>query len=353
MKVLLLGGTGAMGTHLCNILAREGYEVFVSTRIDREIKSGITYVKGDAHDLLFLNTLLSGNKWDAIVDFMVYSTDEFKQRVEQLLDATSEYVFISSARVYAESKQPITEESPRLLDVCTDINYLRTDEYALKKARQENILKECDKKNWTIIRPYVTFSENRIQLSQLEKEYWLYRALKGRTIVFSKDVADKLTTFTYGYDVAKGIASLIGKEKALGEAFHITVGESHRWKEILDSYIKTIEEVTGKRPKVMMIDNCHPSIGGGGTQVKYDRLYDRQFDNSKISQFVDTSLFRSTIPAVCDCLREFLRHPKFQPIVWALEAKKDRLTGDWTAISEIKGLKNIVKYYLIRLGLYK
>ena len=40
------------------------------------------------------------------------------------------------------------------------------------------------------------------QLGVLEKELWLYRALNGRTIVFSKDIAEKSTTLTYGYDVA-------------------------------------------------------------------------------------------------------------------------------------------------------
>lgn len=99
-----------------------------------------------------------------------------------------------------------------------------------------------------------TFSEIRLQLSPQEKELWLYRYLHGRSIVFSKDLAEKYTTLTYGYDVAKGIASIIGKEKAIGEIFHITVNESHKWSEILSLYVKVIKRETGIEPKVMLMN---------------------------------------------------------------------------------------------------
>jgi hypothetical protein len=111
---------------------------------------------------------------------MIYTTQSFKERVNFLLDATSQYVFFSSSRVYADSEIPITEDSSRLLDVSQDKKFLSTDEYSLAKARQENILRKSKRKNWTIIRPYITYSENRLQLGILEKEEWLYRALQGR-----------------------------------------------------------------------------------------------------------------------------------------------------------------------------
>ena len=85
---------------------------------------------------------------------------------------------------YANENGRITEKSKRLLDVCTDEEYLKTDEYALTKVRQENILLSSGKKNWTIIRPYITYNVERLQLGVYEKENWLYRALHGRSIVF-------------------------------------------------------------------------------------------------------------------------------------------------------------------------
>ena len=162
MKILVLGGTGAMGVDLVKILGERSENVTVTSRSERKSEfSNVEYVKGDAHDTTFLQALLT-QKFDAIVDFMAYHTDEFKSRRDLLLGATDQYLFLSSSRIYANSKTPITEDSPRLLDVTTDKEYLKTDEYALAKARQENLLQESGKTNWTIIRPYITYSNQRL-----------------------------------------------------------------------------------------------------------------------------------------------------------------------------------------------
>ena len=70
---------------------------------------------------------------------MIWSTSDFDKCYEALLAATDQYIYMSSYRVYADSPL-ITEDSPRLLDVSDDPEYLATDEYALAKARCENLL---------------------------------------------------------------------------------------------------------------------------------------------------------------------------------------------------------------------
>ena len=81
----------------------------------------------------------------------------------------------------------------------------------------------------TVYCPYITFSEIRLQLGVFEKEDWLYRALHGRTIVFSNDIAEKYTTLTYAFDVVNAMVQLMGNDKAHGEVFHITSGNAARW----------------------------------------------------------------------------------------------------------------------------
>lgn len=351
MNILVLGGTGAMGVPLCRILAERGDNVEVTSRQEKKGEDGLIYIKGNAHDITFLSTILQKKRWDAVVDFMKYTTEEFSQRVNLLLSSTNQYVYISSSRVYAESKEALTEDSPRLLDICSDKEYLSTDEYALAKARQEDVLKASGVNNWTIIRPYVTFSEIRLQLSPTEKEYWLYRALKGKSIFFSRDLSERYTTLTYGDDVARSIAAIIGKEGAYGEAFHITAAESHSWSEILDNYLNVIEEKTGKRPKVNMLDHWESIICGSPYQVKWDRLYDRRFDNSKINKYIDTSTFEKTLPALARCLATFIDNPKFDFVNWEMEAKRDRYEGSWSNLSEIKVFREKLHYLRVRLGI--
>lgn len=351
MKILLLGGTGAMGTHLVDLLNTSKNEVFVTSRRANKSCHNVQFITGNARENDFLTKLLV-SKWDVIIDFMVYKTKEFSERVNLLLNSTSQYVFLSSSRVYADSQEPLKEVSPRLLDVSSDEEFLRTDEYSLTKARQENILRETGKNNWTIIRPYITYSSQRLQLGTLEKENWLYRALSGRTIVFSEDISNKTTTMTYGLDVARGIVSIIGKVEALGEVFHITSNKSHTWGDILDIYLKVLENHLGYKPKILF-DNFENfnTYHHATYQIKYDRLFNRIFDNSKISNYIEVDSFTQAEEGLQECLEEFLRDPapRFKTIDLRAEALKDRRTKEFTNLKAISGFKQKIKYVLYRI----
>ncbi|MBQ8722162.1 MAG: epimerase [Paludibacteraceae bacterium] len=353
MNILLLGGTGAMGVHLSSILGLRGEDVYVTTRGNKKGEGTIKYLKGNAKNIDFLQTVLQMKKWDAIVDFMVYNTKELQERIDLLLSATKQYVFLSSSRVYAESPSGIiTEESPRLLDVSKDKEYLLTDEYALAKAREENILYTSLSKNWTIIRPYITFSEQRLQLGVMEKEDWLCRVLNGGSIVFSEDIAQHITTMTYGYDVAKGIAGIIGKEKALGEAFHIVTSEYYKWSEILDIYLNVIEEELGFRPKVVFTKQAiNLRFKKLQYQVKYCRLFDRRFDNSKILSIVPDLEFTSVKDSLRSCCKDLIESGNFKNsnnnFLYAL---MDKEAKEYISFRKYNGIKNKIKYIVFRFS---
>lgn len=348
MRILIVGGTGAIGSQVVNLLKGTVHEVVVTSRVQRESVQNISYIAGNAKSVPFLTAILNG-KWDVIVDFMSYTTREFSERVTLFLNATGHYLFISSGRVYADSEVPIKESSKRLLDVSTDLTFLSTDEYSLAKARQEDILKESGKTNWTIIRPYISYSSQRLQLGVLEKENWLYRALKGRTIVFSEEINSKLTTMTYGLDVAKGIVSIMGNPQVSGEIFHITQAQSIRWSEVLAIYLNVLEQQLGARPKVVVdapgkFYSYHPA----SYQIKYDRLYNRVFDTSKIANYVKVDEFTPCDHGLKICLEEFLKHPSFGYIDWRAEARKDRRTKEIASISEMPDFRKKAKYILYR-----
>ena len=346
MEILILGGTGAMGVPLVKLLsAKDDMNVYVTTRSKKESMGNITYIQGNAKEVDFFNSLMDRN-YDVIIDFVVYSTDELKNRLEVLLSKTRQYFFFSSSRCYADSKEPIKEDSPRLVDVCEDPEYLALDEYGMAKGREENLLRSTGKKNWTIIRPYITYNSYRIQLGVYEKENWLKRILEGRTIVFPKDIADKKTSLTYGPDVAGAILDLIGNEKAYGEAFHITTAESHTWREILEFYCQKIEEKTGKKPKVKYVENSKElQKVWNPWQIKYDRLYNREFDNSKIESVRGHYVYKDTFSGLEECLEEFLEKPKWIPgMNVGYEAYCDRVTWERTSLKEIPGKKAKLVY---------
>ena len=109
-KALVLGGTGAMGVYLVPELASLGYEVHVVSMDDvLSDDPRISYVRADAKSIDYLTDLLK-DRYDVIVDFMLYSTEQFRERHDILLRNTDHYIFLSSYRIYDGCEIPITEE---------------------------------------------------------------------------------------------------------------------------------------------------------------------------------------------------------------------------------------------------
>lgn len=350
MRVLVLGGTGAMGEPLVRILAERGDEVYVTSRRKREDKEDVHYIQGDAHNLSFISQEL-GKNYDAIVDFMIYSTADFRDRSKLYLNSTGQYIFLSSARVYADSKKPITENSPRLLDVCKDEDYLKTDEYALAKARSENVLFESEYKNWTIIRPYITYNTRRLQLGGLELGNWLTATLSGRPLVLPQDIGMHQTTMTHGDDVARAMVELIGKDKALGEAFHITGNDHMKWRDVAEVYMEVLEEKIGRGVEIYEPETSKVLSGvmGNTAQIKYDRTYDRVFDNSKLITACGKGFdFIQMQEGFKQCLSDYLNLPETQKINMynsVFYAWIDKSIGKKCSPKDIEGSKDKLKYF--------
>ena len=68
-KVLLIGGTGAMGVYLAPELKRCGYEVHITSRRKHTDKN-YKYIVGDGHGESFMTKVLKTH-YVAVVDFMI------------------------------------------------------------------------------------------------------------------------------------------------------------------------------------------------------------------------------------------------------------------------------------------
>ena len=185
----------------------------------------------------------------------------------------------------------------------------------------------------------------------MEKEEWLYRGLHGRTILLPHDMLDRVTTMTYGYDVAYGIYKILGNTQSIGEVFHITSKYLLKWKEVFNIYREILLEEKGIELKLkeITIDDflkLRPSYLE--YQLIYDRLYNRDFDTTRETIFANADRFLSPKEGLRKCLLEFLKSPQWRGINWMFEARKDKLTHERTSLSEIAGLKNKIKYLAIR-----
>lgn len=349
MKILLISGTGTLGRKFSLVLSEQKHDIYITSRTFHKDDGLIHYLIGNPHNSIFLKDILHLYNWDAIIDFMVYSTQEFNLIVDVLLNSCKHYFFFSSGRVFENSEQPLTEESIRLLDKSTDLKFLQTDDYALLKARQENILKKHKLHNYTIIRPYITYGEDRLQLGAYEHEYWLRRVMSGKCMVLPKEIAEKRTTLTYSLDVARIVSQMICIDAFMGETYNVTTSTSIRWRDVMNIYLKVLNNRLGIQPKVVYLINNHML---DNYQTKFDRMYDRIFNNNKIKSCVNVDFFTEPTRGLESCLLSFLDRPYYRnlSINWIEEGMVDKETGDFENLSNIPGVMNKIKYVFFRLA---
>lgn len=259
---------------------------------------------------------------------MIYYTEAFRRRVQTLLSLSPQYVFLSSYRVFADAT-PLVEDSPRLLDVIEDEAYLKTDEYALTKARQEDALRTSGKRNWTIVRPAITYSKERFQFGVLEAPIVCWRALHNLPVIMPREMLDRQTTMTWGKDVARMVAKLIGNPLALGEDFNCATAEHHTWREVAEIYGRAI----GLRVVPCSIEDY--IWGANKYQIMYDRMFNRVMDNSKVLRVAGFKQedFVSLEDGLSRELVEFKINPRYGGLDPGWNAAMDRLVKTRSPLS--------------------
>lgn len=306
-KILVPGGTGAMGTYLVPELIRLGYKVDVVSLDDKESDNpNLRYFKANFLDEAVMEEFLR-NDYDAIIDFMLYREADFRARMDRLLSSTEHYIGLSTYRIYANCEHPITERSPRLLDVMKDPEYIGCDtEYSLYKARIENIVNGSMYMNWTFLRPSITFSKRRFQLVTLEAPIVIGAAKNGIPLLLPREAMEVQATMTWAGDVARMVSRLLFNKDAMREIYHPATAEYNTWETVANYYKELIGlkyNAVDKEEYLYVITDG--KMGNGARwQLEYDRLFDRIMDNSKILNI--TGMKQSELTPVYDALKSEL-----------------------------------------------
>lgn len=282
-SVLLIAGGGTLGRYTAAELLRLGYRVDIIC-LEENVSDNerLCYYKGYA-EFEYLKEFLKSRRYNGIVNFIHYEDVNTYKPVHKLLSENTEHlIFLSSYRVYADLEHPITETSPILYDTVQDEEFLKNETYAIPKSKAEWFIRnESGTKNYTIVRPVISFSDRRLDIVTVSGRLVLELTKAGKEILLPKEAKNLTAGLDWAGNSGKLIANLLFKEEALGEEFTVSTAQNLTWGEVADIYT----ELSGA--KFNWVDNEryieeYPWLKDNLWILKYDRLFDRKIDNSKI-----------------------------------------------------------------------
>lgn len=325
MKILFIGGTGNISAECAALLHRRGHEIGVVSRGRSAVPPAYRTVVADRQDPAALRAVLGGESWDVVVNFLGYELAEVRADYELFKGAVRQYIFISSATVYAKPPRrlPITEEAP-LGNAWW--------EYARKKQACEAWLLERwqqDRFPVTIVRPSHTYSQRWIPNPVSSGSYSFAARLERGLPVFVPDAGENPWTLTAASDFAVGLAGLAGHPAALGEAFHITSDEVLTWNQIVAEIAAALGVAAPQIVPVPTDFICQhaPSLTGS---LKGDKAHPGVFDNSKLKRLVPEFQCRKPFHVgVRESVAWLRAHPAQQNLNPQVDAMCDAVIAAW------------------------
>lgn len=325
MKILFIGGTGNLSSDCAHLLQARGHEIYVVTRGRSVLPAGFHPIVADRQDIDGLRAALSGVRPEVVLNFLGFDLPDVQRDYDLFRDGLRQYLFISSATVYAKphAQLPLTESAP-LGNAWWD--------YAQKKLACEEWLGQQRRESGfpvTVVRPSHTYSRRWVPNPVSSSSFtFATRIAEGRPVFVPND-GESLWTLTSTADFAVGLAGLVGREDALGETFHITGDEALTWNQIVAEIADALGVSTPKVARIPtdFISAIAPEMQG---PLKGDKANPAVFDNTKIKGFVPE--FRAGKPfrvGVRESVEWLRAHPAHQNLSPRIEALCDHVVQAW------------------------
>lgn len=149
MKLLILGGSGALSGRVAELALTQGHEVWTLTRGVRPLPEGVHALTADRGDDASVRAALDGadTRWDACIDCTGRTPESARQDVEIVSRYTERFVVVSTDSVYDPFHKDVPQDE-------TNEHYLTDGGYgATKRLMEEVFIREGGMLHWTIFRP--------------------------------------------------------------------------------------------------------------------------------------------------------------------------------------------------------
>jgi nucleoside-diphosphate-sugar epimerase len=274
----------------------------------------------DIHNVDDVSAALDDLQFDVVVDWIAYKPQDIERDLALFAGRTKQYVFISSASAY--QKPPVNHVITESTPLCNPYW-----DYSRGKIACEDRLTQAYRETGfpvTIVRPSLTYDPNfPIAIGGWGCYTLADRLLKGKPIIVHGD-GTALWVVTHADDFAQGFLGLLGNDRTVGHAFHITSDQVLNWNQIY----QTIADELGVEAKTVHIPSdfiarVTPELSGS---LFGDKMWSVVFDNTKIKTFVPS--FQATIPfreGIRRTLAWFAADQRRQRIDEVVNARMDRI----------------------------
>ena len=226
MRVVVIGGTGHIGTYLIPMLVDAGYEVVSVSRCEREPYQAHSAWKSvkqvqidrtDAEQRKTFGIQVQNLAPDVVVDLICFTEESAVQLVEAVRSRVQHFLHCGTIWVHGHSVQvPTSENQPRL----------PFGEYGIQKAKIEALLLKEARLNgfpatvlhpghivgpgWTPVNPAGNFNPDNFR-----------KLARGEELVLP-NLGMETVHHVHAEDVAQGfMKSILHWNSAVGESFHI------------------------------------------------------------------------------------------------------------------------------------
>jgi len=243
MRVLIIGGSGFVGSALVPRLKQEGHDVSLLNRGSRPI-SGVKQFIADRDDPAALAT--EGAEFDAVIDTSSYTGEQTRLAFEVFGSQTGRWIHLSSAAVYRGPSGTLPSESDPVggADVW--------GEYGREKSHADQYLLTQTQTPVAIIRPPYLYGP----LNDLDRERFIWsRVLSSRPVIVP-GVGDAAIQFLYINDLADLFALLLKAQLKDQNIYNAANAETFS---LLD-WVREVAAITQIEPKIFLGDEVAPGF---------------------------------------------------------------------------------------------
>lgn len=276
MRSLIIGGTRNLGPSIVHALLQREHEVAVFNRGQTrdDLPEEVERLRGDRTKPEELKSVLSGRKFDLVIDTTLYTGAEAEAVVELFKDRVGRYIFLSTGQVYLVrigTERPYKEDdyagTVMAEPVKSNVSEYENWRYGFDKRAAEDVFASAwakDKFPFTSLRLPMVNSER----DHYDRIYGYFLRIQDEGPILIPDEDGAPVRHVYGEDVVQAIVRLTESEKGKGCAYNIGQDETLSLVEFLDLLaatmycpLKIVRAPREELDRESLLPHCSPFSG--------------------------------------------------------------------------------------------